>query len=79
MDGFTAVKHYNSNPTSARVMGMDYYFTPRANISMAWVQNDHVDAMLSIKKSTCCGNKKHPKFRIANEDDIRRWINGGGR
>jgi len=73
-----AIKHRNAN--QKRVMMRDktnYVFVPHANIALAWVNDLHVNEVLSIKGG-CCGGKK-PIFFMANESDIRRWTNRGGR
>ena len=59
--------------------GAEYVFIVRANISFAWVQPNHVDFIMNIRRNDCsaCGNK--PVFRYANSDDVRRWTVGGGR
>jgi len=79
MENQTALKYYQSIQKYIRLGdGSEYVFVPRANISLAWVSNEHVDQILNIKKG-CCGGKKKSTFFYANESDIRRWTNGGGR
>lgn len=78
--GQVALKYHQSVQKYIRLGdGSEYVFGVRANISMAWVEPEHVDIILKIKRSDCssCGNK--PVFRYANETDVRRWTNGGGR
>lgn len=55
-----------------------YVFHMRANICMAWIEPDHVPCVLAVKGG-CCGNKKSGVITFANESDVRRWTNGGGR
>jgi len=78
-DGWIALKHRQPTQvlTKKTPSGHDYVFVPKANISMAWVRPDDVDNLLA-RKSGCCGNKKK-SYTYANEDDVRRWTNGGGR
>lgn len=79
MEGHTALKYYQSNPKYIMLGdGTEYVFSPRANISLAWVLDEHVDQLLT-KKKNCCGGSKKPMFFLANESDVRRWTNGGGR
>jgi len=78
VEGYTALKHYISNPKLVKIGDTEYYFHPRANISMAWVKDEHVDKVLAITKQ-CCGGNRKSVFRVANEADIRRHTNGGGR
>ena len=63
----------NTTPTQT-----DYVFLCKANITLAWVKPEDVDNLLARKK-TCCGGNQRPRFLHANEDDVRRWTNGGGR
>lgn len=55
-----------------------YIFVPRANISLAWIEPEDVPMVLTIKRKGCC-NKSQKEFQPANESDVRRWTNGGGR
>lgn len=56
----------------------EYVFTVRANISLTWVEPEDVQRILNIRRS-CCGGKRNQQFFLANESDVRRWTNGGGR
>lgn len=77
-----ALKYYQ--PAQVLVQGTptgkEYVFVPRANIAMAYVDPGDVDNLLGRKKvcGGCGGTVKQLFFR-ANESDIRRWNNGGGR
>jgi len=77
-DGQTAIDYYQTIPHVVEAHGHEYAFVVRADICMAWILNGDVDAILAVTK-VCCNN--HPKrvYRLANEDDVRRWTNGGGR
>lgn len=77
-DGYVAVKYMRQVPKQVKVGGVMYVFMIRATIPMAWVHPDHVDMVLALK-SGCCGQKKAGVFRLANESDVRRWTNNGGR
>ena len=57
---------------------MTYAFQIRANIPLAWVEPEHIPCLTNVKWG-CCGNKKPGGVIFANEDDVRRWNNGGGR
>ena len=78
MEGHTALKHYCSNPYNVYIKSDDvhYVFTPKDNISLAWVKDEHVDKVLSVTKN-CCGNSRKPRFFRASETDVRRWNFGG--
>ncbi len=55
-----------------------YIFAIRANISLAWINEGDVPCALA-KRGGCCGAKKPGIIAYANESDVRRWNNGGGR
>lgn len=63
----------NTTPTQT-----DYVFVCKANITLAWVKLDDVNNLLARRKN-CCGGHRKQTFFYANEDDVRRWTNGGGR
>ena len=77
-DGWIALKRYQTINKLVTVGDEDYLFFTKANICLAWVRPEHVGAVLNIKK-ICCGGNKRPQFRYANETDVRRWSQGGGR
>jgi hypothetical protein len=59
-----------------------YSFIVKANLCMCWINPEHVDIVLNTKRRNChCGNRNPSKkeYRYANESDVRRWTNGGGR
>lgn len=77
-----ALKYYQ--PTQVLVKatptGKEYVFVPKANISMAYVDSEDVGNLLERKAGcNCGGSKRQQAFYEANESDIRRWENGGGR
>lgn len=72
MDGYTAIKYFQQIPQRVKIGTEVYDFSVKANICMAWVKNEHVNAVLEITRVCCGGNKNHP-YRLANETDIRRW------
>lgn len=57
--------------------GNEYVAVTQANICLAWIEPEDVDFVLA-KKGGCCG-KKQQAFHLANESDVRRWTNKGGR
>lgn len=77
----TALKYYQPAQVLAQKTpsGSDYVFVPRAGISLAWVNEADVGNLLGRKAGCNCGGKKRQAFFYANEADVRRWTNGGGR
>lgn len=80
--GQVAMKYKRLVPLRVRCGGwpnyMTYIFTIRANIPMTWVDEEHVPCMQQVKYG-CCGAKKPGGVIFANESDVRRWTNKGGR
>lgn len=77
-DGKVAIAYYQTIPHVVQVNGHEYFFDVRADICMAWILTDDSQSVLNVTK-TCCGNNKRTVYRYANESDVRRWTNGGGR
>ena len=77
-DDWIALKRPQTINKVVTVRGEQYLFHTRANICLSWIRPEHVGSVLNIKKA-CCGGKKKSMFRYANEADVRRWTNGGGR
>ncbi|PNX52368.1 MAG: hypothetical protein BV458_09935 [Thermoplasmata archaeon M9B2D] len=77
-NGNVALRKYRTINQIVTVGGEEYLFNTKANICLAWVKPEHVDAVLNIKR-TCCGGNKKPAFTLADETAVRRWTNGGGR
>lgn len=79
--GEVALKYYQPAQVLAQntPSGKGYSFAVRASISMSWVDPGDVDNLLGRKAGCNCGGKRRQAFFYANEDDVRRWTNGGGR
>lgn len=71
-DGLVAMKYPQPINKGIQVPGGFYAFSPRRNISMAWVRPEHVDHILSVRQ-TCCGGRHTFTFRLATESDARVW------
>lgn len=77
-DGQVAIAYYQTIPHVIEVHTHEYAFVVRADICMAWILKEDSGAVLGMTK-VCCGNHPRTVYRFANEDDVRRWTNGGGR
>lgn len=79
--GQIAVKHIQPRRAHIEIAGqLKYVTTIKANISMTWVNpEDLADVLSKLGGCNCGGQKKQKQFLLANEDDVRRWSNGGGR
>lgn len=79
--GQVALKYYQAAQVLAQgtPTGAGYAFAVRANIAMSWVEPADVENLLARRAGCNCGGRKRQAFFYANEDDIRRWENGGGR
>lgn len=84
-DGYVLLKHYNSNPKIVKIQadGTVYSFSTTnpsgqlryGNLSMAWVQPNHVGSLLALMAKTCCNKKTH-EFQLANDLDLSLWMTG---
>jgi hypothetical protein len=79
--GQVALKYYQPAQILAKKApsGNEYVFAVRADISMSWVSPGDVENLLQRRAGCNCGGRKRQAFFYANEDDVRRWTNGGGR
>lgn len=75
-DGWVAVKYLQNVPHVIRIGGdtkyEEYAFVVQHNVNITFVRPEHLDKVLAIKKH-CCGNSSSPKYRLANEQDVRLW------
>ena len=73
-----AIKHYNSNPFNVKVGYNTYAFTPRFNISMAWVEAEDVEKILAVSTNRCrsCHGVPALRFSRASVEEIKRWETG---
>lgn len=76
--GQVAIKYYQTIPHVLRAGGKEYAFAVQAKLCLAWIDAEHVDTVLAIKK-ICCGNNAKTVYRPASESDVRQWSNRGGR
>lgn len=70
--GQVALIHYiTTNPVIMVTDKVGYKFTTRANICLAWVNQEHAQKLLDMRAG-CCGGKK-PVIRVATQTDVERW------
>ncbi len=78
--GHVAIKHIQPRPAKIKIGEELRYITAvRANISMAYVQPEHLSVVLSMRGGCCGPNKTQRQFLLANAADVRQWTNRGGR
>lgn len=78
-DNQVAMKYLRKNRAYFKCpSGNQYVLTMRANICMGWVNEEDVACARAVRGG-CCGQKKPGVITFANESDVRRWTNGGGR
>lgn len=58
--------------------GTQYFFSVQKDISLAYVEPEHVDNLLN-KRGGCCGSNKKGIFRRATDQEIRIWNGWAGR
>lgn len=51
----------------------EYLFVIKANIALAWVKPEDVEAVLAIR-TTCCGGTRNISCHLASELDAKRWL-----
>lgn len=76
--GQVAMKYRKLAPILVTCGNKQYVFVIRANIPLAWIDPEHIPCVGAVKWG-CCGRKKPGGVLFANESDVRRWTNGGGR
>ena len=76
-EGLVAIEHYNTNGASVHMdaTGNDYVWTPSYNVSLAWVREEDVPALLAVRTRACCNQTKN-KFRLAGELNVKIWQTG---
>lgn len=77
-NGLVAMKYRRQQRIVVKCSGRNHIFNMRANISMCFIPPEDVNCCLAVRGG-CCGQKKKGVIVFANEDDVRRWLNGGGR
>jgi hypothetical protein len=73
-EGRYAMKYYQ--PAQRTEFGK-YAFIVRATIAMAFVEPNDADILIR-KVGGCCGGRTR-LYHYANESDVKRWVNNGGR
>ena len=74
-DGKVAVKYYQPTPKRVVIGNTVYDFVYRNYVSLAWINPEDVDKILSITNSSCNCSKGTSIFRLANERDVLIWEN----
>ena len=77
-DGQVAMRYMKQANSYVRCGQNEYVFVCKANISMAYVNQEDVECMLGIMVG-CCGGRKKKAIFFSDEDHHRRWSVGGGR
>jgi hypothetical protein len=76
-DGWVALQHYTSNPAVVMIESdkTTYSFSPKYNVSLAWVRPEHVAQLLQVKARMCCGRQAN-KFVYASPSNVSIWQTG---
>jgi len=67
-----AIARYQPAEQGINVNGRNYAFTVRRGVSLAWVDEADVPAVLAISR-ICCGGQRRHVFRAANQAQIDVW------
>lgn len=78
-DGQVAMRYGKQANSYVKCGQNEYIFVVRANIAMAWVNEEDVECMLGVRGGGCCPSKKKQVINFIDETHFRRWTNGGGR
>lgn len=78
-NGKVAMKLLRKQRILVRCSNGEYVFSMRANIALAWVDEQDVPCCMNVKRNCCGPGRKKSLITFANESDVRRWTNGGGR
>jgi len=78
-NNLVALKHKKKNRVIVNCSDRNHVFHMRANICMTWVPLEDVQCCLDKTSSCCGGRRKKGAILFANESDVRRWTNRGGR
>lgn len=76
-EGQVALVYYQAIPHVVKARQTEYAFVAKRAISLAWINPDDVEALLSVRRQ-CCGGNKAPSYQYANEAQVRIW-NGAER
>ena len=75
MDGKTALVRYTPLPydVTIQVNGNTYVFKNHMGVTMAWIANEDVEAVL-LHRHSCCSGTRVPTFQRANDAQIAHWM-----
>lgn len=75
--GYVAVQHYNANGWTVKIESdnITYTFVPRHNLSLAWIKEEHLGKVLSIRRKGCCGTNPQ-RFHLASQINVNLWNTG---
>ncbi len=80
-NGDVAVTYFQEINKQVRVGdGTRYAWSVKRNVSLAWVNPEHVDHILS-KTRNCCGGggRKKGVFRLSSQQEVNLWTGVGVR
>jgi hypothetical protein len=73
--GQIAIRYYQTIPKVVTVNKHDYVFVSKHNVSLSWVAEDDVFALLNMTGG-CCGNKTKGIFKLASLTNVNLWRTG---
>jgi len=76
--GQVAVAFYMNRAQRVVVGERQYIFVPRGTVSMAWINEEDVPALLEKKKTCRCANSSPTSlFRLATQQMVNIWTGQG--
>lgn len=80
-DGKTALVRRRASGQDKQVKLAEkvYNFREVNGVSLAWVDDSDVPAVLSVRTAPCCGGRTFPEFTFANSSQVVYWtlLTGG--
>ena len=73
----TAIRRLRSGNKPIVIGGETKYIVQmQHNIGLVWIDPEDVNKVLAIQDG-CCGNLRAGGFRLATDEEVRRWQFGG--
>lgn len=74
-NGQIAVRYYQTIPKRVTVNKHEYAFSVQHNVSLAWVDENDVTALLNTVGG-CCGNPQKGVFKLCSRTNVNLWRTG---
>jgi len=72
--GQVAVKYFQPMSQTLKMRSRTYVFQVKKSLSIAWIEPEDVEEVLSVTK-VCCGGNRNKVYRLEHEMHVKRWLN----